>query len=344
MQSYSVLNNVLTPEVIIELPRIPIFRVAAGLIFLLAGLLAYYGIIFEAPIALVLVIAGVAIVVAVFAGHRSRPGDLAAFVIALLVLAAVGAGLNFQSFSGPVAANYSAGSSSIPSNRIILSAKSSTGSISIDFSSNSSVGYEVTFRRSFVGFQFFPGVNNYSLTNSTRNGDFFLNASTNYMSIQITLGQQYFTNISASTGTGSIDLKSDQSVSFGDLSLMLGTGSLSANVQAKTISSLYLSTGTGSLDFESSNFNPAGPKVPVTASTGTGSLTFKATIPSAAAVSLNASTGFGSISQSLAGFTVSRSTSGLLQAYSGNINTAAASFLISLSTGTGSASITIQRS
>lgn len=326
-----------------ELPQIPIFRVAAGLLFIFAGLLAYYGIIFETSIALILVIVGVAIVVAVFAGHRARPGDLAVFVIALLVLAAVGAGLNFQSFSGPIAASYSAGSSNIPGNRIFLTAKSNTGSISIDFTSNSSVGYEITFRRFFLGFQFVPGVNNFSLTNATRNGDFFLNASSNYMSIQITLGQQYFTDISASTGTGSIDLKSDQGVSFGNLSLDVGTGSISGNVQANSISSLYLSTGTGSLDFESNSFNPAGPKVPVTASTGTGSLTFKATIPSSVGVSINASTGFGSISHSLSGFTLTQSTSGMLKAYSGNVS-AGDSFLVSLSTGTGSASITIQRS
>jgi hypothetical protein len=325
-----------------NLQSFPVFRVAAGSVFVLAGAFAYYGVTFEASLALVLVIAGAAILIAVFAGHRSHPGDVAIFVIALLALAAVGSGLNFQAGTGTVVASYSATSSQVATNQVMLFAKTNTGSISIDLSPNASLGYQVIFRHS-TGFPFFPfGPSTYTLTNNTRSGVFFLNASADYMSIEVTLGEKYFTNITASTGTGSVDLAAGQNVSFGDVSIDSGTGSVSANITAKSISKLYMNTGTGSVDFTSNYLGPSGAKVPITLSTGTGSVTFKANIPTSTAVSLNASTGLGSITHNLSGFTVSQSSSNKLVASAGDTSTAADSFLISVSTGTGSVEVTAQ--
>jgi len=66
--------------------RFPVLRVLGGILFVLAGAAYYFGITvaFSAP--LVFIVAGAAVVLLALIGHRARGGDVAIFVIGLLVL------------------------------------------------------------------------------------------------------------------------------------------------------------------------------------------------------------------------------------------------------------------
>lgn len=322
-----------------------IIRIFSGLVFILAGLLAFYKISFGAPFALVFVFGGILILVAVLLGSRVHYGDVALFVVSLLLLGAVTSGINPQS-TGAIVKDYTISSTDLSNvNGIQVYSNTQTGSISVQYSNNTSLGYEVKFTSGlFFSFNPFANLYSYSLTNSTKNGILVLNASTNYLDIQITLGQHYFTNIAASTGTGSVQLNSPPNVAIGNLSLEAGAGSINVNIQSKNVSQIYLNAGTGSINFEANYLQPLEQKVPLRLSTGTGSLNFRANIPSATAVSLNASTGFGSLSDTLPGFTVNHTSENRLSATNGNVNSASKSFLISLSTGTGSLNVEIRPS
>jgi len=78
--------------------------------------------------------------------------------------------------------------------------------------------------------------------------------------------------------------------------------------------------------------------VPITLSTGTGSAAFSVNIPQRVGVTIKASAGFGSISHNLNGYTISQSTNSQLSASAENLN-ASRSFIIQISTGTGSTTV-----
>ncbi len=107
---------------------------------------------------------------------------------------------------------------------------------------------------------------------------------------------------------------------------------------------MRLEPGTGSVSLSSTHFAPRGARVPVSLRTGTGSADLKMKLPSGTAVSLTASAWFGSVSHNLQGFLVNQqsSTGSNLVATAGDIDTAATSFVMQLSTGTGSVNVNSQ--
>jgi hypothetical protein len=318
----------------------PLLRLAAGVLFILAGLFAYYGINFGVSFALVFIAAGVAVVIIGVLGHRARPGDVALFVIGLVVLAIVASNYNFSTEN---AYTYSITKGEVSASRIAIVANTNFGSITIKFSTNASLAYRVDFGK-FFGFPFTisPGNQSRSLSNVTRDGMLIVNASSSTASITITLGVGYLVDVNATAGTGSVTFDStSQTQKLGVVTISTGTGSISAEIDTTSISYLHLETGTGSINLQSSYLSPSGPRVPVSITTGTGSVSLNLDVPNNIAVQLSVSNGFGSISKNLQGFTISQSTNGQLQASLGDVNTAPRSFVIDTSVGTGSMSINV---
>jgi hypothetical protein len=319
-------------------------------VFILAGLFSYYGITFGPSIALVLVIAGAIVILLVLAGHKAYALDILVFIISLILLGSIASGYGVISLKGPSTIQYTSLRTQAAANgisQIDLLANTNSSSISVQFSDNSSLLYQIRFVRGSsasppFAFPFFES-DTYSVTNQTRDGMLLLNVSASIRSIIVTLPSGYLANINASTGSGSINIISSHEEKIGVVSLSTGAGSIDANFSSNHISGIDLSTGAGSAVLKSSYLGPSGSKIPISISTGAGCVTLDVNVPSNASVSLDASTGIGSISHSLSpGFTISQSSSTNFVATEGNVNSASSSFVVSLSTGTGSISIKAQ--
>jgi len=316
----------------------PILRLAAGLIFILSGLLVFYRVNLGLSFALVFVVAGVAVVAIGLLGHRARGGDIALLIVGLIIFAGVASSYNYSSTATHT---YIATKSEVSVSRIAIDASTDFGSIAIRFSQNASLAYVVTFNQTIPLFPFsIPvfGNKSTSFTNVTQGGVLILNASSSSSDITVIVGPGYLVSINASGGTGSVDLNSNATAQrFGQVSLSTGTGSISTHLDTSGISNLQLQTGTGSVSLDSNYLSPGGTQIPITISTGTGSLSFNAAFPRSIGVDLTASNGFGSISKNLPGFQIVQSSNGKLSATEGDMS--GTSFDVSLSVGTGSMSI-----
>ncbi|MDA4118217.1 MAG: hypothetical protein OK455_07725 [Thaumarchaeota archaeon] len=319
----------------------PILRVLGGSFFVLAGVAYYYDVTLNASISFVFVAAGFAVLLLAVLGHRARGGDVAVFVIGLLVLSAfVSSGVRISATS--VHISQMATSSQLPSKQVELLASSDVGRIDISFSNRSDLGYQVNFTRSNLSFPLIiPGKSPLaSLTNQTRAGTFVLNATSRSYDLSITIGTGYVLNVTASTGTGSIDIRTLGSETLGVVSLRSGTGSIDANLTSQRVGAVSLQVGTGSIRLTSNDLAPSGQRVPITLATGTGSVNFKVKLPSGTAVSVDASVGLGSVYQNLQGFSISpQSSTSRLIATAGDTDEAARSFVIQASTGLGSVAL-----
>jgi hypothetical protein len=318
----------------------PLLRLLAGIVFLLAALFAYYHVPLGA-LGIVLVVAGIVVIAIPLAGHRPQGGDVALFVIALIVMAASASVTSFEgmNYVGTRVSVYSVSAGSLHATAVDLSVSANLGSISIQSSTNSDLGYKVVFTTTSV-FGLFPFAYNYSLTNETIGGTLFLNATSRAAAISITLGPEYFQNIVATSNTGSVDLQWTTNKTLGSVTLSSNTGSVDANVATSGIRELSLSTNTGSVSLSSNYFVPAATRVPVTLSTDTGSVSFDVSIPVASAMSIQASNSVGSISHDLAGFTISQSSNNQLFAMYGNVDVVN-SFVVIASGSTGSISLSV---
>lgn len=311
----------------------------SGIVFIVAGLVAYYRISIGL-VGAIFVIGGGAVIVLTVLGHRAHGVDIALFIISLLVLATAGTSFGAGGISH---ASYYGARSSIQVSQIDVTASTSLGSINVAFTSNPNTGYEVTFTRtSFFGF--FPiETNNYTFTNVTSHGVLYLNASAEVADISITVGQGYSSNVEISSATGSVSLSTDANRSFGSVALSSNTGSVDANLASSRISSLSLHANTGSVNLRSTYLVAAGRGVPIQVSANTGSVSLNLKIPSTNAMAVNATTSFGSITHELPGFVVTESTNTVLVATTENILTANSSFALTASANTGSVSIHVER-
>jgi hypothetical protein len=323
----------------------PILRVLGGLLFILAGVAYYLGISIASSIFLLFIAAGVAVVLVGVFGRRVRGGDVAIFVIGLLVLSVfISPGFG-PGNPGSERITHSAARSAVSAHQIDLLASADIGSISISYTNRSDLAYQVNFTRSAFPFALWPGASpSTSLANETRDGDFILNATAHSYDVSVAIGIGYVLNVTASTGTGNVDLRTSASETLGAVSLQSGTGSVSGNFTSQSVGSVRLETGTGSVSVSSNHLAPSGRRVPMSLTTGTGSVSLKMKLPSGTAVSLTASAGFGSVSHNLPGFLVNQqsSTGSSLVAAAGDVNTAESSFVMQLSTGTGSVSVDSQ--
>ena len=150
----------------------PILRLFAGLVFVAAGLLFYFQVNLGFSFALLFIAAGAAVVLFGLLGHRARAGDIALFIISLIVLAGVASSYNFATGAEHT---YSATKTQVVTSHIAIDATTSFGSITLRFSNNADLAYQVVFGRT-IAFPFsIPLVNqSTSFSNFTRGGVFFL--------------------------------------------------------------------------------------------------------------------------------------------------------------------------
>jgi len=315
--------------------RVAYLRLLAGILFILAGLSAYYGVSIDAAMPLVLIAAGVALILIVLVRLKPKGGDVALFLIGLLTLGFTASGMDLAVPSQTV--TYSALRGQVDVDRIHVDASAEFGSIDILFSNDDDTAYMVEFSRPFALPAFQRG--GFDFSNRTEGGVLFLNATSSFADIKVTVGRGYMLSVEASTGMGSIGFKAPRSGVLEIISLSAGTGSIDADISSEVTGGIRIRTGTGSIDMNSDQLTPVGANIPVSISTGTGSVDFDVKIPRSAAVRLTASVALGSISHSLEGFKVSEVDGGRLKATAGEPSTADESFEISISTGTGSIDI-----
>ncbi len=327
------------------MPRsVPMLRILGGLLVVIAGLAYYFGVTIAAPVSLFFIAAGLAVILLAAFGRRARPGDVAIFVIGLIVLGAVvSSGLGAPRTSEEISKTVTR--AQILSQRIEIVASTDVGSINISYSNRGDLGYQVNFTRSAFFFPtLFPGVSPLaSLTNETKEGTLVLNATSRSYDVSIAVGTGYLLNVTATTGTGSIDVRTFSGEALGTVSLQSGTGSITANLTSRSIGPVTLQEGTGSITLSSSHLAPSGQRVPITLSTGTGSINFKVNFPTGTAASVDASSGMGSVNHNLQGFSVSpESSTSKLIATAGDVNAVGKSFVIQASTGLGSVTLESQ--
>lgn len=320
----------------------PVLGVLAGLVFIVSGLAAIIHLQFEFLVILVLIAAGAALILTAVFGFRVRIWDLSLFIVGLIVLANV-AGMNYYQTGTYRTTSFSVGSAYVNQQKIDVYANSGFGSISILFSSNADLAYQVVFSNAIFRSPFLNFGTNPTLTNETRDGILYLNA-TSGGSITITIGTKYETSINATTSVGSINMLTAQgpTINVQNISLVSGTGSIEAQIDSTNISQILLETGTGSINFASNYLATTMPRVPIHITSGTGSVNIHLKTASDVAVQINATSTLGSISQHLIGFTLSTNTNNHLVASFGNIRTATKSFYIKTSVGTGSINIAAQ--
>jgi hypothetical protein len=314
------------------LAYIPVLRILGGVFFLLAGVFFYYkiGFVFSFPI--LLVTAGAVVMILALAKHRPTGGDIALFVIGLLVFGGVTS--TVTSTAGPIL-SFTATTSQVHVRALVVKLSSNFSSVRIMFSNKDNLVYQLNFT-GIAGF--FPVPPKTNFYNETRGDALFLNASSTSSEISMILGEGYTTNITASTGAGSISVTTLGDEHLGRVSLSSGAGSISADLPVNSIGGLEISTGAGSIDLKSSRFVPALPGVPVSLSSGAGSASINVAVPSAAGVEITGSTGIGTINNDLPGFSVT-SSYGRITATAGNLSATNPSFQISVSTGAGSLSL-----
>ena len=314
--------------------------VLAGIVFIFAGLAAYFHFETGLSLALVFVIAGAAVVLIGVAGLKIRTWDLVLFIIGLIILANV-VGFNYYQTTTSGTSSYYVSSSNISTSKIEILANSVLGGVDVHFSNNADFGYQVVFHNAFFGFPFlnFSGGES-TVTNQTRDGVLYLNAAAQG-SITITLGLKYEVSINATTTVGSIDMDSPAGVetNIKSISLVASTGSVEATFSSGNISGITMKTSTGSVNFESNYLSPSTAHVPISISSSTGSVNINMKIASDAAVGVDATSNLGSVNHHLTGFTISMSSNNHLVASSGSMGTSPKSFQITSSVGTGSINI-----
>ncbi len=319
--------------------RVPILRILGGLFFVLAGVAYYLGITIAFSAAVGFVVGGAAVILLAIIGHRASGADVAVFIIGLLVLGAfLTPGVASPGSTAGGRVTYTVPKSALSATKIDLLATTDVGSITVSYTDNAATGYQVNFTRSPFPFSIFSGVvPSASLKNETQAGAFVLNATARAYDISVAIGTGYSLNVSASTGTGSVELKTAAGQSLAAVSLQSGTGSVKANLTSSSAGAIRLETGTGSIELDSSSLAPNGPRVPITLQAGTGGVTLRVMLASGTAASIEATAGLGGVSHNLVGFSVSpQSTGSNLVATAGDPSVAATSFVIRLSTGTGS--------
>lgn len=321
----------------------PVLRILGGLFFVLAGVVYYLGITVAFSASLIFIVAGAAVVLLALLGHRARPGDIAIFVIGLLLLGFfLSPGIGLGPSSSQII-SHTVGKTALSEKQIDLLATTDVGSVNVFYSSRSDLAYQVNFTRSSFPFAFFGTLPSTSLSNETRGGAFVLNATARLYDISIAIGTGYLLNITANSGTGSVNVKALSSERLGSVSLQTGTGSIDGNLTSLSVGGIDFQAGTGSVVLHSSHLAPSGARVPITLKTGTGSIDLDVKLATGTAVSVDASASLSGVSHNLQGFTVTpQSTRSNLQASAGDVNTAPASFVVQASAGTGSVTVDAQ--
>lgn len=311
-------------------------RIVGGLFFILAGIFAYYGFAVGLFLPLLFVGAGAVVLLVAVAGHRASGGDIAIFVIGLIVLGSVSASL---AVGGKQTVVYSATRSQVEVGKLLLNVSSGYGGVDIRFSSSEELAYQINFTRSLPAL--FPAsVGPPTFSNRTEGGVLLLQATSQWDAITVTLGEGYMTNITASTGAGSVTIKTLGTEHLGNVSVSTGAGSIDASLTVASIGGLDLGTGAGSVTLTSAHLVPVSPHVPVSVSSGAGSVSINIGVPSSSGVSISASSGLGSVSHNLPGFVVTSSSEGL-KASAGVISGSNPSLYISLLTGVGSMDVDV---
>ena len=319
---------------------IPILRVIGGVLLILAGLFAYFGITLGLSAAVVFIIAGGVVILVSITGHRPRPFDVAIFVVGILVLSGVTVGYG-QIYQGSQTLHYSATQNQISTNSMFVTVSASTGAVSVGYTSDPSTGYTVTFTRNFGAFTFIPPGET-TVTNSTQGGVFYLNVTAGAWDVNIVLGSRYTLGMQVAAETGSVSLNAGGNHDLTRVSLTTSTGSVDATIDASSIQGLTMTTNTGSVTLNSNHLGAAGQRVPVSLSTNTGSVSMSVSLQANSAVTVSGSTGLGTLNHHLTGFTVSESSSTSVQASTGDMNTAGHSFVVSAQTDLGSVDMTLR--
>lgn len=320
--------------------QVPILRILGGIFFVLAGLAYYLGVTLASSASLIFIAAGAAVILLALLRHRASAGDVAIFIIGLLVFGVfltpgIGAG-----YSASQSITHTVGKTALSTQHIDLVASANVGNVNVFYSSKSDLAYQVNFTRSTMPFGFFAGLPSTSLTNQTEGSVFTLNATAHSYDISIAIGTGYTLDVNANSGTGNVNLRGLSGERLGLVSLQTGTGNINGNLTTLSVEGVILQTGTGNANLFSNHLAASGPSVPIVIRTGTGSVDFDVKLVNGTAVSIDASTGLGGVNHNLQGFSVSsQSSRSSLTANAGDVSTAATSFLVQATAGTGSVTL-----
>ncbi len=324
--------------------RVPILRTVGALLIISAGAAFLLGITVTSSVSLVFIFVGAAILLLALLGRGSKRGDVALFAVGLLILATFTSTDVGALSPGTQRISHTVMKAMLSNQLIDLVASTDKGGISIFYSTKSNLAYQVNFTRTSSSFGSLGGsIPSTSLTNETQEDVFVLNATAHSYDISIAIGTGYLVNMTANTGTGSINVKGPGGVRLGNVFLQSGTGTITANLTSQSIREVALQAGTGSISLYSNHLTPNGARIPVKLQAGTGSVNLDVKIVKGTAVLLEASAGLGNVNQNLQGFTVSsQSTRSNLVAQAADVSAAGGSFIVQASTGAGSVTVNAQ--
>lgn len=264
-------------------------EVLGGLLFVLAGALSYLGIVVPGAFGLALLLAGVATVVYALRRPRGASAGAALCLVGMVVVGAVASG-GFAMEAPSTTLVFSATRAQVPQSYLLLTARTSAGSIRVSYSADPSLAYRVTFRYA-GGRRFFPSFTMVpKLTNSSSGDAFRLNLNGAGAEMEIVLGLRYVLNASLRTSAGNIYLDQDARAKVLSLDCTTDAG----NVEIAAVTAPYIScrSSAGNVDIDIEADSTTGS---ASLSTRAGNINLRLEADSSAAVWLLGATSMGSV-------------------------------------------------
>lgn len=263
----------------------------SGLVFIITGLTSYLQISIPSVGAILLVIAGVAVILLGLLKYHPTPDALAIFLISLLVFAIVSSG----SFAfSSTAKTYSYTRTNYPSaSKLALSVSESVGSLDVSFIDDPSLIVNLTYSRS--GFPFFGSIEAPLVSPTIVNRLLTVTGSAGFSSLTVLIGSIQVTSLNVSTSTGSLSLRVPDTAKVTSLDAETSTGSISILLATRTLTTLHASASTGSVSIDA-QYRTLPANATIVASASTGSVDLTLNTATAIGVDLTATSNTGSVS------------------------------------------------
>ncbi len=198
---------------------------SGGLLLILAGILAYYEMTYRHTLIIATILGGGALIALGLA--RRTPSAKAAFVfvLSIAVFGILGSGI----VGAPMETveTYTVTVDQYPTDAINLEAVATTGNIHLSFTEDENILYRVNFTKTFWSWPFWEEPKA-ELTNTTRDGQLYLNATANTANIDILLGPNMRHDINIRTTTGNVRLEAPSTTEIRVAYLKATTGNVHA--------------------------------------------------------------------------------------------------------------------
>ncbi len=221
---------------------------SGGILFIIAGVLAYYEVTYRHTLIIATVLGGGVLIV--LGLIRRPPSVKAAFVFALGVAVFGILGSDIVGAPLETVETYRVTVDQYSTDAVYLEAFATAGNIQLSFSEDDNILYEINFTKTFWSWPFWEEVKA-GLTNTTRNGLLYLNATADAGNIEILLGSNMRHDISLKTISGNVRFEAPPTSEIGAIYLRATSGNIRAVIKDSThLRGLEARATTGNVKLE----------------------------------------------------------------------------------------------